>query len=344
MPDDAIISAESLPPRPPPEPAPHRGLALHWQILIGLAFGAIAGLLANAFVPREADGSPNETLLWIVDNVAHVIGQVFLRLIFMVVIPLVFTALVLGVTGIGDVRQLGRLGLRTLLYTLVLSGASVAIGLTLANVVRPGDGLSEEKRDQLKARFAKGGEAAVAQAKKAKPLRDVILDIIPRNPFQEAVGSLDGSSPGGGMLAVMFFALFFGVALSLAPARAGPVIAVLEGTCDAIMVIIGIAMKLAPLGVAALVFSLTAVLGLDVVTALGRYVATVVVGLGLQMFLVYPIVLLTFARLSPGQFFGNVSDAMLTAFATSSSNATLPTALRVAEENLRCGPTSAASC
>jgi DAACS family dicarboxylate/amino acid:cation (Na+ or H+) symporter len=165
-----------------------------------------------------------------------------------------------------------------------------------------------------------------------------LLDIIPRNPLQEAVGALDGSSPGGGMLAVMFFALMFGIAITLAPARTRPLLAVLEGVYDVVMVIIGLAMRLAPLGVAALMFSLTSVLGLDILKTLVWYVVTVVAGLAFHLFVVYSVIVGLFARMSPRHFFGRISEAMLTAFGTSSSNATLPTALRVAEQDLKLRP------
>ena len=387
---------------------PRRGLALHWQILIGLLVGGLSGVFANAFLSpkphgfvdasvvngsvvsvnadsrtlvvssRRGDKSAEKTIAadvvrllgsdgvaasidafspnmrikiiqqagkvvavrpesgleWFAQNVAEPIGQIFLRLIFMVVVPLVFSALVLGVAGIGDVRKLGRMGLRTLVFTIVLSSASVAIGLVLANVVRPGARLPEEKRAELRQRFAAQEVSAVQQARQAKSLRDSLLDIIPKNPLQEMVGALDGSSPGGGMLAVMFFALCFGVAITLAPERAGPLVGFLEGLYDVSMVIIGWAMRLAPLGVAGLVFSLTAVLGFDILKTLAWYVATVVAGLALHMFGVYSLVTSLFARLTPRRFFGRITEVMLTAFATSSSNATLPTALRVTEQNL----------
>jgi DAACS family dicarboxylate/amino acid:cation (Na+ or H+) symporter len=309
--------------------------ALHWQILIGLAVGAAAGLLANAWCPAQPDGTPHAGLTWCVDNLAKPVGQIFLRLIFMVVLPLVFSALVLGVAGLGDVRRLGRVGLRTLVFTLILSACSVGIGVTLANVVRPGSHLSAARRAALRERYASQAAEQVAQARLAKPLRETLLDIIPKNPFQEMVGALDGSSPGGGMLAVMFFALLFGIALTLAPPeRTQPLIRVLEGVYDTVMVIVGLAMRLAPLGVAALVFSLAAVLGSEILKTLGWYVLTVFGGLLLHFFGVYSLVVGLFARLNPLRFFGRISEAILTAFATSSSNATLPTSLRVTEQNL----------
>jgi DAACS family dicarboxylate/amino acid:cation (Na+ or H+) symporter len=307
---------------------------LHWQILCGLVVGALSGLIARAVFPAGVDGAPNETLTSIAKNVAEPVGQVFLRLIFMVVVPLVFSALTLGVAGIGDVRKLGRIGLKTALMTLILSSASVFIGLVLANTIRPGDRLPEEQRAQLRQRYEASSQKAVEQAGKAKTLRESLLDLIPKNPLQEMVGAIDGSSPGGGMLAVMVFSLMVGIAITMAPDRTGPLIAVLEGVYDVCMVIIGFAMKLAPYGVAGLIFSLSALLGFEILETLAWYVATVLVGLGLHMFGVYSIVAMVFARLSPRQFFGRISEVILTAFATSSSSATLPTAMRVTEANL----------
>ncbi len=315
------------------EPPKKAGLALHWKILIGLVLGAAAGLSANLLLRDDP------ALTWFTRNIADPIGQIFLRLIFMVVIPLVFAALVLGIAGIGDVRKLGRMGARTFLYTLVLSAASVAIGLALANLIRPGD-LPADIQEELRKNYTSTDEAknAVLKAKQAKPLRDMLLDIIPRNPIQEAVGALDGSSPGGGMLAVMFYALLVGIAMTLVPKRTAPILAFLEGVFDVCMVLIGWAMKLAPIGVAALVFKLTAEFGFSILQTLAWYVGTVVGGLALHLVVVYSLAVYFLARMNPVDFFRRSQDAMLTAFATSSSNATLPTSLRVAEESLRLRP------
>lgn len=311
-----------------------KGMPLHTKIVIGLVIGAVTGLLMNSFFPRGADGNVHPLVENLAKNVAQPLGDIFLRLIFMVVVPLVFSALTLGVAGIGDVRQLGRIGLRTLMMTVLLSSASVAIGLTLANTLRPGDRLTPEKRVELRERFAKKDLKQLQQAESAKSVKDSILDIIPRNPLQEAVGALDGSSPGGGMLAVMFFSLLVGVAMALHPERMGPLTGVLEGLYDISMVIIGWAMKLAPIGVAGLMFSLTAVLGLEILLTLAWYVATVLLGLSLHMFGVYSLVLKFVAGWSPLEYFGRIREVIFTAFGTASSNATLPTALRVADEKL----------
>jgi DAACS family dicarboxylate/amino acid:cation (Na+ or H+) symporter len=140
------------------------------------------------------------------------------------------------------------------------------------------------------------------------------------------------------MLAVMFFALMFGVAITFAPERTGPLVAVLQGVYDVAMVIIGFAMQLAPYGVAALIFSLAAALGLEILKTLAWYVGTVLAGLLIHLVVVYSVVVWLFGRLPPLLFFERVSEALVTAFATSSSNATLPTALRVAENELRLKP------
>jgi DAACS family dicarboxylate/amino acid:cation (Na+ or H+) symporter len=313
-----------------------RRVPLHTKILIGLLIGAALGLAVNE-TNRRVDldaalgvsGALASTL-----ELAEVLGRIFLRLVLMVVLPLIVSALALGVLELGDVRRLGRVGVRTLLLTLVLSATSVTIGITLVNAIAPGRSLPQEQRESLQEKYSQRAALAEKQAKAAKPLLRTLLDIIPENPLQEMVGGLDGSSPGNGMLAVMFFSLMLGVALSLSPERTGVLVNLLEGLFDVSMVVIGMAMRLAPFCVACLVFSVTAQLGLEIVKTLAWFVGTVLLGLGLQMFVVYPLLLATVARRRPWQFFRDVSEAIFTAFGTSSSNATLPTALRVAQEDL----------
>jgi dicarboxylate/amino acid:cation (Na+ or H+) symporter, DAACS family len=317
------------------EPAPRKGLALHWQILIGLAVGAVGGLVANA----TGDLSPDGGLARFIRNVADPVGRIFLRLILMVVLPLVFSALVLGIVGLGDVRKLGRLGARTLAFTLGLSAVSVVLGLVLVNVVRPGERMSEENRRKLVEQTRAGKPPdAVEQARSAKPLRDVLIDVVPENPLVEMVRYLDPRNPGGGMIAVMFFALLFGIAMTVKPDRSAGLVSTLEGVYDVSLVIIGWAMKVAPLGVAALVFSKVALLGSDLLKTLALYMATVIAGLAIHTLGVYSLVVSTLGRRSPREFFARAGEAMLTAFGTSSSNATLPVSIRVAEEKLKLRP------
>lgn len=321
-------------------------MPLHTKILIGLVLGAALGLAAN-WIARQPvtpgrhnplDVNANglhDSLEWVVTNLVEPIGQIFLRLMFMVVLPLVFSALALAVVEIGDVRRLGKLGLRTLFFTIILSGTAVLIGLTAVDVFRPGKSLPSEKAERIKARYQSGAKSSVAQAVAAKPLRDVIVDMLPQNPLQEMVGAIDGSSKGNGMLAVMVFSLVFGAAIAAGGERCLPLVGWLDGLNAVSMIIIAWAMRLAPLGAGCLVFSVTAHLGIDILLTLGWFVLTVTFGLTVHLLLTYPIVLTLFSRMTPWTFFRNVREAMLVAFGTSSSNASLPTAIKVAEEDLQ---------
>jgi DAACS family dicarboxylate/amino acid:cation (Na+ or H+) symporter len=312
--------------RPGSRPKP-RGLPRHTKILFGLVFGIVAGLTVYAIAP----GAPWVDAL--VRNVAYPLGQLFLRLIFMIVVPLVFSSLVLGVLELGDVHNLGRVGGKTLLYTLFASGISVAIGIGMVNFFRPGVGLDASVRSQLEGTFAVQSQNAIESAKKAVPWTDALLSLIPRNPVAAAVEALNGE-----MLSLMVFAVFFGVALARVRKHEEALIAVFEGIQRVSMKIVDWAMALAPYGVAALLFSLTARSGFAVVPRLGGYAAVVVGGLAIQMFVVYSGILKLLARVSPVEWFFRCREVILTAFSTASSNATLPTSLQTSETKLGVSP------
>lgn len=314
----------------------NRGIPLHTKILIGLAVGAVLGLIANYIGSRSP--AVESLIKTIAVDWAEPIGRVFLRLVIMVVVPLVFSALVLGILELGDVRQLGRVGFKTLGYTMVLSLMSVFIGVGLVNLIKPGASLDEAQRQKLTAPYAAQAGNFESKADQSKSIKDTLLDMLPENPLQEMVGAIDGSSKGNGMLAVMFFALIIGAALTVTTDRTAPLVQVLQGIFDVSMTVIGFAMRIAPIGVACLVFAITSRIGFDVLGMLIRFVLTVVLGLALQMFVVYSVILVTVARIPPKQFFRAISEAIFTAFGTSSSNATLPTSLRVAREELKLRP------
>lgn len=322
-----------------------RRIPLHTKILIGLLIGVVAGLAANwiarqpvtAGVVNPLDENANgvhDTLEWVAQNLTEPVGKIFLRLMFMVVLPLVFSALALAVVEIGDIRKLGKLGLRTLLFTGILSSTAVVLGIVLVDSIRPGKSLPPEKQAELQGRYGQASSKVVENSQKAKPLRDLVVDLLPENPLQEMVGAIDGSSKGNGMLAVMVFALLFGAAITTVPDRCATVVGWLEGLNTISMVVIGWAMRLAPLGAGCLVFSITARLGFDILITLFWFVLTVVLGLGLHLFATYSTVLKIFTSMSPRQFFRGAREAMLVAFGTSSSSATLPTAIKAAETDL----------
>ena len=306
------------------------------QILAGLVFGAAAGLVAKEIVSTPEAAA---RLDWWLGNAIQPLGKLFIRIIFMIVIPLIFSAITLGVAEMGDMRKLGRVGLKSLLYTLLLTGTGVAVALGVVNLFAPGKHMPEATREALTERYAGDVVEKVAQGTKQTPLADTLLNLIPQNPLAEAVNAFAPNYTGGGLIAVMVFSLFFGVALAMTPEeKSAPLSAVLKGVFEVCMTIIDFAMRLAPVGVACLGFALTAKLGADVLSSLGYYAAVVVLGLGLQQFVVYPIFLRTLGGVSPLAFFKNIREVLLTSFSTSSSNATLPVSLRVAEENLRLPP------
>jgi len=311
-----------------------KGIPLHTKILIGLALGVIAGISVNKLL-----GGDHPTVVWIVDNITQPVGQLFLRLLLMIVVPLVFSSLVVGVAGIGDIRKLGRVGIKSFVYCLIISAISAVIGITLANTIKPGKRIDPNTAAALQQRYANDATKSVEAAKQAstatpKPLMAFVETIVPKNPFYAVAGKEDAN-----MLHLMFFALMLGIAITLIPETVtGPVLRVLEGVYEITAKIIEIIMKFAPYAVACLLFNNTARFGLDLLQALAWFVATVLIGLSLHMFGVYSLSVYFLSRISPLEFFRRIKTVMLTAFSTSSSNATLPTALRISEQNLGVPP------
>lgn len=272
-----------------------------------------------------AAGQPR--LEWVISRVTEPAGQIWLRSLIMIVIPLVFASLALGVAGLGDLRKLGRVGAKTMVYFLLSTTISVVIGLTLVNTIGPGRGIAQDVRDRMIEQYAKQAASGMERAQQLQFDINLLVNIVPRNPVR-AMADFD-------MLAVIFFSLMFGIGLALIrPERAAPMIGVLEALGDIVTAIIDLVMKVAPYGVFALIFSVTARFGYDVLLKLGWYVVTVLLGLGIHMFIIYPLFVRLLARLNPMDFFRRIRTIMITAFSTSSSSGTLPTSLRVAETEL----------
>jgi DAACS family dicarboxylate/amino acid:cation (Na+ or H+) symporter len=299
--------------------------SLSVQMLAGLLLGTALGI-ASHLLWRESPG-----LQWFIANVTDPVGKVFLRLLFMLVVPLIFSALALGVVGVGDMRSLGRIGLKTLAYTVCVSFIAVLIGVALVNLFRPGAGLPPELRETLHRTAAQGSALMPKAGELPKGGLELLVGIVPDNPVR--------AMANGDMLAVMFFSLMVGIGIATTrTAAAERFKEAIEGLYDVVIRLIGIVIRVAPIGVAALLFTLTARLGYDVLRQLGQYVLVVVLGLALHQFGVYSLAVRLLGGMSPRRFFSGVRDAMVTAFSTASSNATLPTSLKVAEENLRLPP------
>jgi dicarboxylate/amino acid:cation (Na+ or H+) symporter, DAACS family len=296
-------------------------MKLHVKIVIGLGLGALLGLAANIW----AADSP--WVRWVDTNVAGPVGQIFLRFLIMTVVPLVFTSIVLGVAQIGDIRKVGRVGARSLGYFLISTVISATIGILLVNLIHPGVGVPVEVREQLLETY-RGQVAGLQAGGTTKFGVDLFVNIVPRNPIA-AAANLD-------MLGVIFFALVFGAALTLIPDdKSRPVLAFLDGVGEAIIKIIGMGMKLAPYGVFGLVFVVTSLLGWGILQKLMLYIVVVLAGLLLHGSVVLSLLVRFFGGLKPLVFWRRITPSIVTAFSTSSSNATLPTNIQVAEEELR---------
>ena len=295
-------------------------MSLHTRMLIGFVAGTVLGLAANIFA---ADAGWLDV---VTTYVADPVGQVFLRLLFMLVIPLVFSALVLGVVEIGDPQSLGRIGGKTLVWILAVTTIAVTIGLVMVNLIRPGQGIPPELGAEIMAGAGDRATQSAAGREQVSGLQ-VLLNIVPRNPVAAAAN--------GDLIAVMFFALMFGVAATVIRSDGTrSFVSAVQGVYDICLKLIDWVIRLAPWAVAALLFSITAKLGFDVLVQLARFVGTVLAALAIHFFIVFPILLRVFGGMSPVAFFRGAQPALLTAFSTSSSSATLPTTLKVTEEAL----------
>lgn len=257
------------------------------------------------------------------------VGDLFLRLLRFIAVPIVLFSLIAGAASLGDVGKLGRIGGRTLLLFLVTTALAIAIGLVLARyVVRPGEGFSASVRDSLAAEQAANAASRLDAAQDVPTLWGLVLGIVPENPFAALADAQ--------MLQVVFAALVIGLGLTaIAPHRRDAVVNLCEGLTDAVIKVVEVSLKLAPAAVFALIAKVIADLGVNVLVALAAYSATVIGALAVVMFVVYPLTLiLTRSGVSPRRFFKAVSPAQLLAFSSSSSGATLPVSIECCEKRL----------
>ncbi len=302
-------------------------MPLHTRILLGLAAGALAGTVTNLAVKGTAW---QPTIAELVRLVTEPLGRMWLASLIMVVIPLILSTLSLGVAGLGNLKTLGRIGAVAMASFLGLTALSTTLGLTVMNVFEPGRGLDPAVKTQLMETYKGQTEGAMGLSQGALSI-DLLVKIVPRNPVKAAAE--------GDMLAVIFFALMVGVALTALPRdKGGPMLAFLESLGHVTVAIIELVMKIAPLGVFCLIYSVTARFGFDLLLSLMRYVLTVVGSLAAFQFLAYPLIVKLVAGRSPLEFLRKIEVVMLTAFSTSSSNATLPTTMRVGREELGLRP------
>jgi len=295
------------------------GIPLYVWMLVGFLAGLGGGLYVNL--------NGLEVVPWVME-IIQAVGQIFLRLLFMLVLPLLFAALAVGVAEMGDLKSLGRVGLKTLLFTIMVSAIAVAIGLVMVNWFQPGAGVDPALAQQLLADGAEGASAIVGNAPQSIEAGQFFLDMIPSNVVTAASENQ--------ILPVMVFALIFGIGMVMAKSPSTDRLQeTLQGLFEVMMKLINLVIKLAPIAIAALMFNLAAVFGWDLLVRLGAYAAVALGAMAIHMFVVYPLLVWIFGGMNPLRFASGVREPFVVAFSTASSNATLPIALKAAEEKLK---------
>lgn len=310
--------------------AEKKGLALHWQILIGMVAGALIGLALqwfDSYYMLHSNSNWNSTSF--VKNWIYPIGQIFVNLLKLIAVPLIIASLIKGIADLQDISKLSTIGGRTIGIYLVTTVIAVTLGLVVVNVINPGLNLPTEVMEAISAQNTAGGakkvQAAAAQAE-AGPLQ-FLVDMVPQNIFAAA-------SSNGNMLQVIVFVLFFGVCLLLIPReKAIPLQNFFDSLNELILKMVDIIMLLSPYAVFALLCNLMVSTGSEIVGVLLYYALSVILGLTL-MLVVYILAIKLFTGRNPIDFFKAISPAQLLAFSTSSSAATLPVTMERVEEHV----------
>lgn len=282
------------------------------KILLGLLFGAVFGIILNYLVP---DSSIKNDV--VINGVLYVIGNGFLKLMKMLVVPLVFTSLICGAAAIGDTKTLGKVGVKTIALYICTTALAVSVAIGVANLIRPGIGLN---MSQIQA------ADAVTTTTTQTSMTETLLDIIPDNPF--------GSLANGTMLQIIVFALIVGILIAKMGERAELLFNFASQCNDLMMEMTMLVMKAAPIGVFCLIAKTFSGLGLDAIIPLLKYVISVIAALAVQCFGVYMLMLFGFTRLNPFRFFKKFLPVFGFAFSTATSNATIPLSIETLEDKM----------
>ena len=286
-----------------------KNISLHWQIIFCMILGTISGFIFNNI------GFDNSSIY----SVILLLGDIFIRLLKMVIVPLIFTSIIIGVSSIKDRSKIGRLGFKTFLYYISTSLIAILIGLFLANTIEPGVGAST---------ISNAGSFDTSKLNTSNSILDILKRMIPINPIS-ALSS-------GDMLANIFFAIFFGIVLSFVESKySKTILTLIDAIYHVIMRMTQIVIKCAPIGVFGLMTKAVANSGLSIFKELGMYALTIACGLSIHLFIVLPLILLLVVKVNPLNHFRSMASAMVTAFSTSSSSATLPVTMKCAKENVK---------
>jgi proton glutamate symport protein len=292
-------------------------IPLYLKIILGMILGLLWGVSAanNSWMPSFTF------------NYIQPFGEIFLNLLKMLAVPLIMSSLILGIANLRDLSKLARIGGRTMLLFLSTAFIATTLGLFIVNIVQPGNSISLETREKLMLAYKLKTEITLNKAVelKASPLKPLV-DMVPDNIF-------GASTDNARMVQVVFFALIFGIALAkTSPEKGEPVIKFFDSINEILLKLVTIIMQFAPYGVFALMASLP---GLDnLIYSLLMYMGTVLLGLLIMLLIVYPLIFTNFSKIKYRQFFKEMRPALLLAFTTSSSNATLPVTMERVEKHL----------
>lgn len=284
-------------------------MGLTSKILIALVLGIITGIIVYSF----PSGTFKDVIL--IDGVFQLVGQIFLRAIMMVVVPLVFVSLVNGAASMGDIKKLGRVGVKTVGFYMVTTAIAIIISLTIGFLMQPGVGLDMGAIESIE-----------TAAKDKVPLVQILFEMVPRNPIQ--------AMAEGNMLQIIVFAILTGVGLSLIGEKGKSVLKLFEDLNELVMKLVSIVMLIAPIGVFGLIAKTFATVGYDALIPLSKYIIAVYIGLIIHATVVYGSLFKVFSGLSVITFYKKFLPAMSVAFSTASSGATIPVSLDIAENKL----------
>lgn len=338
---------------------PGSKIALHWRILIGLALGVVVGLVINTTWTHETWASmgvndpktllkggaaageslrpgalndyadPTARAAVFVRQITEFVGQLFMKGLKFIAVPIVLFSLAAGVASLNDTAKLGRIGLKTAVLFLFTSTVAITIGLLSANIAKPGKSFPEEQRIALAAQYQADAASKLdlADRERSRSMWDFLLDIFPSNPFE--------SMASGNTLQVVVVGLLLGFGITLLPRKeADPLIRLFDSMTSVVVKIVEVVLKLAPTAVFALIVTVVADMGVDVLRSLLFYCLTVIGGLAVMMFIVYPLILIVLTPVGYVRFFRAVSPAQLLAFSSSSSAATMPVTMECVEKRL----------
>ena len=283
-------------------------MKLHWKILIAMGLGVIVGFLYNNSLSQ--DNTFYDLII--------LLGDIFIRLLKMVIVPLVLTSIIIGISSINDRSKIGRMGLKTLIYYISTSLIAILIGLSLVNTIKPGEGATP----------ISGVEAYDQSQLQSDSIINIFKRMVPENPI--------AALASGDMLSIIFFAIFFGLMLNFVDTKySKPVLGLVNSIYRIILKMTQIILKTAPIGVFGLIVKAVSTSGLSIFKELGLYAITLISGLSIHLFIVIPLILILIVKVNPIKHFKAISSAMITAFSTSSSSATLPVTMKCVRDNVK---------